>query len=185
MRFTRIGISFLLVLLPAFTAVEAVSAHQAVTQGPYKFEIGWLNEPPIRGQMNAIVMNVAYSNGSADPVPYDGTNLILTISIGGQSTALPLQQVDKSKPGQYIAPILPTAAGTYTVNITGSIGNYDDIELEVKPEAVLQAQAAQFPPLNDTSRQNPFGWTDGIAIAALLISLGALAGSILALRKRG
>jgi len=180
----KIAIFVLLVLLLSFSIFSQVSAHQTVTQGPYNFEIGWLNEPAIAGQVNAIVMNVSYSNGSAAAVPYDGTNLVLTVSYGGQSTALPLEPRGGNAPGQYIAPILPTTAGAYTVDVTGSIGTYDDIEVEVQPEAVLVGNPVQFPQVNSPTGQNNFRWTEGIGLAALVISLGTLTLSIMALRKK-
>ena len=47
-------------LLPA----SSVSAHTSFPTGPYIVEIGWLNEPPVAGQPNAIVVNLSAANQS-------------------------------------------------------------------------------------------------------------------------
>jgi hypothetical protein len=52
----RLGAALLLIglLLSPLT----VSAHQSTPAGDYEMEYGWLNEPPIAGQPNAIVINI-------------------------------------------------------------------------------------------------------------------------------
>jgi hypothetical protein len=52
---------FALVLIPL-----AVSAHETVTAGDYAIEYGWLVEPAVAGQPNAIVINVGNA-GASEP----------------------------------------------------------------------------------------------------------------------
>ncbi len=73
MKLNKLTTACLLALLLAFLGLQSgVSAHQTVTVGPYNVEIGWLDEPPIVGQMNAIVMNLSnqrWKRHSGDGAP--------------------------------------------------------------------------------------------------------------------
>src|SRR5215208_4816810 len=48
----------LIVLMGLVLNPQKVFAHEDVTVGDYDFEIGWIEEPPIAGQQNAILVNV-------------------------------------------------------------------------------------------------------------------------------
>ena len=65
--------------------VGIASAHTTVKSGPYAIEIGWVSEPPIIGQMNAIVVNVSNlsSSGASTPSQDSVLDLVVTISYGG------------------------------------------------------------------------------------------------------
>ncbi len=184
MRARKVAATVLLVLILSFSIMDQVSAQQPVITGPYAIEVSWLNEPPIAGQANAMVMKVTYKDNPASPVSDDEVNLILNVSYGGQSMPLTLQPLGNEKPGQFIAPILPSAAGLYTVDIVGSIGTTDDIEVEVQPEKVLRGEAIQFPQAKTGAGGGELTWLMGTAVAALVISLAALILAILAIRKR-
>ena len=54
----------LLALILLTFGVRIASAHTTVKSGPYAIEIGWVSEPPIIGQMNAIVVNISTTNSS-------------------------------------------------------------------------------------------------------------------------
>ena len=102
----------ILVSLALILNVQPALAHESITVGDYTLEVGWLSEPPVVGQHNAIVVNV--TTGEEQPVE-DISSLTLTISYGGQQKTLTLEPVDEHSPGQYMAPILPTVAGEYSV----------------------------------------------------------------------
>jgi hypothetical protein len=125
MKINKFAIASLFALLLALIGVGIASAHTTVTNGPYNVEIGWLSEPPIVGQMNAIVMNLSTSDGNGTPVTDSISGLTLTVSYGGQSKTLTLQPLGEDTPGQYVAPILPAVAGLYTVDVTGKLGTTD------------------------------------------------------------
>ena len=56
----KILLNALLVALIALAiSFQIVLAHETVTVGDYEIEIGWVSEPPIVGQQNAVVVNVA------------------------------------------------------------------------------------------------------------------------------
>src|ERR1044071_9570451 len=113
--------------------VQFVLAHTPVTVGEYTVEIGWVNEPAITGQQNAVVVNV---NATCDGKPVeDVSGLTVTISYGGQNKTLTLQPLGEDTPGQFIAPVLPTIPGQYTVSLGGKLGT-TDVKVDVQPEEV-------------------------------------------------
>jgi len=176
---------FIVVLFASLLMIVSfgsVSAHQTVNVGPYNVEIGWLNEPPIIGQMNAIVLNLSTSDGSETPVTDSISGLALAVSYGGQTKTLDLEPLGEDTPGQYIAPILATVPGLYTVDVNGTLGT-TAIQVQVQPEEVQAVDTVQFPQVNSDSPRSSFTWTERLGIAALVISLGALVLAVLALRK--
>ncbi len=182
MRNKNFAISLTVAFLLALIAVGIASAHTTVTNGPYNVEIGWLDEPPIVGQMNAIVMNLSTSDGKSTPVTDPISGLTLTVSYGGQSKVLTLQPLGEDTPGQYVAPMLPTVAGLYTVDVTGKLGT-TDVKVEVQPEEVQAPDSVQFPKVAAASTGSGFGLAGWLALAGLVIALAALVLAVLALRK--
>lgn len=177
-------IACLFALIIMVISFRAASAHTTVKAGPYNVEIGWLNEPPIIGQMNAVVMNLSSGDGSDKPVTDSISNLTLTVSYGGQTKTLTLQPLGENTPGQYVAPILPTIPGLYTVDVNGTLGT-TAIKVEVQPEEVQSTDSVQFPRVNNSTGQSTFTWRDWIGIIALVIAIVALVITILGTRKRG
>ncbi len=182
MKLNKLATACLLALLLAFFIFSLVSAHQTVTVGPYIVEIGWLSEPPIVGQMNAIVMNLSTSDGNDTPVTESISGLSMSVSYGGQSRILTLQPLGEDTPGQYVAPMLPTIPGLYTVDVTGKLG-VTDVKVEVQPEEVDAAASVQFPIVATTSSAGGLGLAGWVALTALAAALAALALAVLGLRK--
>jgi hypothetical protein len=182
MKKNKLAVACTLAFLLALVGVGLASAHTTVTNGPYNVEIGWLDEPPIVGQMNALVMNLSTSDGKSTPVTDPTTGLTLTVSYGGQSKVLTLQPLGEDTPGQYIAPILPAIAGLYTVDVTGKLGT-TDVKVEVQPEEVQAPDSVQFPIVQAASTGTSFGLTGWLAIAGLVIALAALVLALFGLRK--
>ncbi len=182
MRINKFAVACLLTLFLVLAAAGLASAHTTVTNGPYNVEIGWLDEPPIVGQMNGIIMNLSTSDGNSTPVTEAISGLTLTVSYGGQNKALTLQPLGEDTPGQYVAPILPAIAGLYTVDVTGKLGT-TDITVEIQPEEVEAATSVQFPQSVTASTVNAFGLIGWMALAGLAIALSALVLAVLALRK--
>lgn len=158
MRKNKLAVVCILAFLLALTGFDLASAHSTVTNGPYNIEIGWLNEPPIAGQMNAIIMNLTTSAGKDTPVTDPITGLTMNVSYGGQSKTLTLQPLGEDTPGQYDAPMLPAVAGLYTVDVIGKLAA-TDVKVEVKPEEVQAADSVQFPNVQASSSGNGFGLT--------------------------
>lgn len=173
-------LSGLLALLALFLNTRPALAHESITVGDYTLEVGWLNEPPVVGQHNAIVVNV--SSGDEQPVE-DVSSLTLTISYGGQQKTLTLQPLDEHSPGQYVAPILPTVAGEYSVIFGGTLGD-TAVDAETHVEEVQTADTLAFPTVDGTQPETTsFGMTDWLAIAGFVSGLAGLLISILNMRK--
>jgi hypothetical protein len=185
MVFRKVVVSCLLAAMLASVCLGTASAHTTVTSGPYDIEIGWVNEPPIIGQMNAIVVNISdHASGAASEADVSG--LTVTVSYGGQSKALTLQPLGEDTPGQYVAPILPTIPGLYTVDVTGKLAD-TDVKVEVQPEEVQAADTVQFPNPAASQAQGGtgFGLTGWLAVAGLVFGLAGLVVAMLAWRKTG
>ncbi len=182
MRKYRIAFAWMFALFLTLSAITLVSAHTTVTNGPYNVEIGWLDEPPIVGQMNAIIMNLSSSDGSSTPVTASISGLTLTVSYGGQSKVLTLQPLGEDTPGQYVAPILPMVAGLYTVDVNGTL-EATNVKVEVKPEEVQAPDSVQFPNATTASTGSGFGLPGWLASGGAVIALVALVVAVLGQRK--
>ena len=173
------GLVALLILLLNF---QLALAHESVTVGDYEFEIGWVEEPAIVGQQNAILVIVSdTSSGEAQPVE-DVSTLEVTVSYGGQSKALTLQPLGEDTPGQYMAPIIPTVPGQYTIILGGQLGN-TTMEGEVNPEEVASADILQFPSIESSEQSGNSGTGDWLVYLSILIGLIALVLAVGAIRN--
>jgi hypothetical protein len=105
-------------------------AHTTKDAGPYKLTFGWRDEPAYTGAENAVQLFVKDAKGN--PVDDPGSKgLTVGITTGSGATAKtssPMALKSAFDPdtgrgthGEFDAPILPTAAGTYTFHITGDI----------------------------------------------------------------
>ena len=156
-------------------------AHESITVGEYTVEIGWLSEPPIVGQQNAIVVNVS-TTADKQPVE-DVSTLTVTISYGGQNKILTLQPLGEDTPGQFVAPILPTVPGEYTVILGGKLGN-TAADAETHVEEVQPANTLQFPSVNSEQQSIDLGVMNWLIYLSLLIGMIALVLGVMALRSK-
>ena len=131
------------------------------------------------GQQNAIVVNVMDTSGGTSQPVEDVSALTVTISYGGQSKALTLQPLGEDTPGQFVAPILPTIPGLYTISLGGKLGD-PDVKVDVQPEEVQAADALQFPSVT-TSEQG--AGTDWLIWLSMFIGLIGVGVGVAALRK--
>jgi hypothetical protein len=186
-------------LLVSFFAYHPASAHTTVKAGNTDVEIGWSEEPPVVGQRNAIVVNIA---GGKDAPDISG--LKVTLTYGPDTQDLTLQPLGEDTPGQYIAPIIPTRAGQYTVTLSGTLGGVAVENAQVQPEEVVTADTIQFPPQASGVRNGAGGFTPPagtvtrtgfgagglfalapwLSIAALVVGFVAIVLSILAMRRK-
>jgi hypothetical protein len=174
--------SCLIVISALIFGVQVASAHTTITVGDYEVEVGWVNEPPVVGQQNAIVVNV--SNTTDDAAVVDISNLTVTASYGGQTKDLTLQPAGEDTTNEYVAPILPTVAGQYTVQLRGQLDT-TDINEDVDPEEVDSADTLEFPSAEASQTQSRGGlaWSDWLAIVGAASGLAGLIIALLALRR--
>ena len=113
----------LLVASPAF-------AHTEKDAGPYKLLFGWRDEPAYTGSLNAVQLFVHDASGKAiDDLGKKGLTVVVSTGSGATAkSSSPLALTSAFDPdsglgthGEFDSPILPTAAGTYTLHITGDI----------------------------------------------------------------
>ena len=161
--------------------VQLVLAHELITAGEYTLEIGWLSEPPVVGGQNAIVVNVS-TTADKQPVE-DISSLTVTISYGGHNKTLTLQPLGEDTPGQFVAPILPTVPGEYTVILGGLLGD-TAVEAETHVEEVQPADTLQFPIVAAPQQDFDLGVMNWLIYLSLLIGVTALILGVMALRSK-
>lgn len=164
----------------AFLVFQPALAHEEITVGDYIVEVGWLSEPPVAGQMNAIVVNVSAANG--DPVE-DVSQLVVRLVYGDQGKTLRLQPLGEDTPGQYLAPVLPAIPGQYTVELSGSIGE-TQVAASVQPESVSPPEEIQFPLNAGTSQPAAFGLSGWLAVLGVILGLAGTALGLAGLRNK-
>lgn len=171
----------LAVLLSLLIAPLAVSAHQQVEAGNYVVEYGWVNEPALANQPNALVVNFsAKDSGSASgDFKVDVSAVKIEVDYGGQSKVLALQPLPDGPAGQYTAPFVPTKPGQYTVKLTGKVtgsAGDSDLALSVNPEDVETVDAYAFPALAaDSGSSAGLGLAGWLGIGGLVAGLAGLA----------
>jgi len=172
--------ALLITLIAILMSYQIALAHQSITVGDYTLEVGWLSEPPIVGQQNAIVVNVS-TTSDKKPVE-DVSGLTVMVSYGGQNKTLTLQPLGEDTPGQFTAPILPTIPGQYAIDLGGKLGT-TDVKAEVQPEEVQAADVLQFPSVAASTQSADLAMMNWLIYLSLMIGLIALVLSVMALRK--
>jgi len=138
-----------LLIIPGL-AVTAYG-HTVDSVGEYRVEIGWMNEPVVSGETNAIEFYVSPLEPGLeleDQVFKNGiTGLKKAIKIKliykDESITLPLSP-DHNIPGKYYAFINPTVSGFYQANILGTIKD-TPISLSMHPPKVEERAYIEFP----------------------------------------
>ena len=105
------------VLLCAFAA--PAHAHDKKSAGPFVLTIGWGEEPAFAGVKNTVQVRVADAAGS--PLKNTPASLSVEVVFGDERMVLPLAR-SAEVPGTFVAAIIPTRAGTYTLRVTGTLG---------------------------------------------------------------
>ena len=137
----------------ALSVAGTATAHTVQHVGPYTVTIGWLREPTYVGELNAVQFLVHDAGGPVDGLSTDTLSLVVST---GSSTSDPLdfaptfdEDTGLGLPGEYLAPIIPTALGDYTFHLTGKI-EATPIDLTVTSsdttfDSVIAPTGIQFP----------------------------------------
>ncbi|HEU5461412.1 MAG TPA: hypothetical protein VFU79_03985 [Nitrososphaeraceae archaeon] len=140
-------ISFILVLLFCFgLSIQSVYGHTQIKVGNYTIEAGWSNEPPLINNLNDVVMFI-YENDS--PVRNALKDLSISINYGGINKKLNFVPSEESA-GHYLANIIPSKLGTYSLNLKGVIG-IQNINNDIQIEDVEDVKKFTFPIVSDGS----------------------------------
>ncbi|MDH3856208.1 MAG: hypothetical protein OES27_08830 [Nitrosopumilus sp.] len=145
----------MLFLLIVPSLVGIVYGHTVDSVGEYRVEIGWMNEPVVSGETNAIEFYVSPLEPGLeleDQIFQNGVlGLKKTVKIKliykDQSITLPLSP-DHNIPGKYHAFINPTVSGFYQANILGTIED-TTISLSMHPPKVAERSYIEFPEPSD------------------------------------
>ena len=147
---------FAFLLIPFL--VPQAFAHTVDSVGEYRVEIGWMNEPVVSSETNAIEfyaspmescpeitepMKCAESQEFKNGVEGLKKTVKVQLIYKDQSITLPLSP-DHDIPGKYYAFVNPTTSGFYQANI---IGNIEDtpISLSMHPPKVNERAYIEFP----------------------------------------
>jgi hypothetical protein len=144
--------------LAAGSGFGIASAHEHRTVGDYTFVVGFLNEPAVQDELNAVSVRIT-EPAPADATPAPGedevaetpvTDLELTVEviIGDQKVSLPMEP-KYGDPGHYVAYFIPTQPGDYSFHVTGDIdGQAIDETFTAGPETfstVIPRSDLEFP----------------------------------------
>lgn len=182
----RLGVGIAAVLaatLLTSSLASSVFAHEGRTVGAYDVEVGFIAEPVYVGERSGLEIHV-----TKDDKPVEGlaTTLKAQVVFGAQQRDLTLSAREED-PGWYESVFIPTAAGTYTFHLTGTIeGQTVDESFTSSPTGfneVQEAATGQFPNVLPTATEIGADARKGADAAGqlpLAIGLGA-AGAVLGL----
>ena len=142
-----------LLIIPFFSGIAY--AHTIDSVGEYRVEIGWMNEPVVSGETNAIEFYVSPLEPDLDLKDQvfkngiDGLKKTVKIQLvyKDENIMLPLSP-DHNIPGKYYAFINPTVSGFYQANILGNIED-TPISLSMHPPKVEERSYIEFPEPTD------------------------------------
>jgi len=153
-----------LLIIPGFVGIAY--GHTVDAVGEYRVEIGWMNEPVVSGETNAIEFYVSpltpcpdipeaikcaesqkFQNGISDLRKTIKMKLIYK----DETITLPLSP-DHNIPGKYYAFVNPTVSGFYQANILGTIVD-TPISLSMHPPKVDERAYIEFPEPADITVQ--------------------------------
>ncbi|MFN4337272.1 MAG: hypothetical protein ACK4FV_06825 [Candidatus Nitrosocaldus sp.] len=150
------AINSMSVLLAVIAIIIAVSgttnnvyAHTNVVVGDVEIIAGWLNEPPVVGERNAIYFEFI-RNGR--PYAIDPSNLSIEVRYGNASKSIDIEPLE-GKLGVYISPIIPTRTGTYSIYIKGSVAG-NPVDASVFIEDVESKGRIAFPDVEGSDSAN-------------------------------
>ena len=126
-------------------------AHTTIEVGPYEIEVGWQDEPPVVGILNAITIDVR-EPGDVEGVSMGITNAFknmqATIVSGGASKVLDINT--DPRPGHYYAKIIPTQTGSLEIKLQGEI-NGIEVNDVIPIEDVESTSVLDFPTTSGSS----------------------------------
>jgi len=153
-----------LLIIPGLSGIAY--GHTVDAVGEYRVEIGWMNEPVVSGETNAIEFYVnplipcpdiseaikcAESQEFQNGVSGLKNTVKMKLIYKGDSIVLPLSP-DHDIPGKYYAFVNPTVSGFYQANVLGTIVD-TPISLSMHPPKVAERAYIEFPEPSDITVQ--------------------------------
>ena len=149
---------FMLALLTTSSLTGIAYGHTVDAVGEYRVEIGWMNEPVVSGETNAIEFYVspllpcpeiseplkcAESQEFKNGIPDLKKTIKIKLIYKDENIVLPLSP-DHNIPGKYYAFVNPTVSGFYQANVLGTIID-TPISLSMHPPKVDERSYIEFP----------------------------------------
>ena len=149
-----------LLIIPCLSG--AAYGHTIDSVGDYRVEIGWMNEPVVSRETNAIefyasplvpcpdipdALKCAASQEFANGIPDLKKTVKIQLVHKDKSIILPLSP-DHDIVGKYYAFVNPTVSGFYQANILGTIAD-TPISLSMHPPKVSERSYIEFPVSSD------------------------------------
>ena len=126
-------------------------AHTTIEVGHYEIEVGWQDEPPVVGILNAITIDIREPGdveGASMGITNAFRNLDATVISGGASKVLDINT--DPRPGHYYAKIIPTKTGSLEVKLEGKINGIEINEV-IPIEDVESTSILDFPATSGSS----------------------------------
>jgi hypothetical protein len=129
------------------------SAHTIMTVDNIEIDVGWQEEPPVVGLLNAITIEVSeiVSEGVRTGITNAFKDMTATAKFGGVEKQLNINS--DPRPGHYFSKILPTRTGTITVELSGEVDGIP-VNLEIPIEDVETQASLAFPTTGGSSDQD-------------------------------
>lgn len=176
----------------------AALAHERRMVGPYQFVVGWLGEPAFQGQANAA--SVRISDTRVTPAKaVEGLDRTLAIEVrsGGLAPYTGTVRAVFGQPGLYALDIIPTAAGSYSFRITGTVetidvnevfesgpGRFDEVKAQTSLQYPTKAPAADELAQRLDAIERDLGSTRAFALVALALAIALPLGALWRARRR-
>ena len=128
-----------------------VYAHTTVEVDPYEIEVGWQDEPPVVGILNAITIDIREPGdveGASMGVNNAFKNLRASVVSGGASKVLDINT--DPRPGHYYAKIIPTKTGSLEIKLQGEVNGIKINEI-IPVEDVESTSVLDFPTTSGSS----------------------------------
>jgi hypothetical protein len=117
-------------------------AHEEMIRGDIKIVGGWVDEPPLVGQFNGIVLEIT-TVSDGQPITNALAQLDVSVKKGTPTRSLDFQS--QEEPGVYVTDILPTQTGQYAVIFRGTVAG-QAIDGQIEIEDVEDTARFNFPP---------------------------------------
>jgi len=142
----------LILLLLVASGLSSAYAHKTITVEKLEIEVGWQDEPPLVGLLNAITfeMNENTPDGQSG-IKNAFKNLVATIKSGGLEKTLDIDSDPQA--GHYHSKIIPTRTGSLVIELKGNI-NGIPIDSEITIEDVEDKSLLAFPDTTGSSDQD-------------------------------
>ena len=145
--FLLLSLSLLLIL-----GFSSAYAHKTITVQNLAIEVGWQEEPPFVGFMNAITFEINENTADGQSgVKNAFKNLQAIVKYGGITKILNIDSDPNA--GNYHSKIIPTRTGSLTVELKGDI-NGVPIDSEIPVEDVEDKGILAFPDTAGSSEQD-------------------------------